>query len=765
MICVENGLFLLETAHTAYCFHLLNGMAEHLYYGEKLPKKTDYAHLAPAWRHLPGSATDCGAVVSQENRLLEVSGEGWGDLREPLVQVELSDGSRACNFRYVSYEIENRRTPENLPAAEGGKQTLRLTLRDFRARLTLSVFYTVFEETDVITRWAEVKNEGEEAVFVLRLGSNQLDCDTDADRLISFRGAWGREMEWTEQPCAGTNFGGSRAGVSSNRCNPFVMLAAADTTEDAGVCRGFHLLYSGNHFFCTDRNAYGQTRFLQGMGEMRWRLQPGAALSSPEAAQTWSGEGFGGVSRNMHAFIRRHIVRGYWKERERPVLVNSWEAFYFNFNQKKLLSLAQEAKALGAELLVLDDGWFGRRNDDTSSLGDWTANPKKLPGGLGGLVKELNKLGLQAGIWVEPEMVSEDSDLYRAHPDWILGRKEQATGRHQYVLDLSRGAVCDYLTRAMEQVLSSGVQYVKWDMNRILTDTYSAFWPKEQQGEVAHRYMLGLYGILQRLTKEFPQVLFEACASGGNRADAGMLCYMPQLWASDNTDALCRSRIQAGYSYGYPQSVLGCHVSDCPNHQTLRLTPLHSRFHVAAFGLLGYELNLLELSWEEKKEIKAQIAAYRKDRRLYQFGQLYRCDVTENSRFTTVVSEDEKRAAGVWFMRENRPNSAPVRLHAKGLRPEETYRMTEDADTVRLRDFGALVNLLSPVHLKKDSFVSAAADKLVRFREKTDDYAASGALFAKAGFPAGQIFSGTGFDEYTRAGRDFATRMYHYTAE
>jgi len=761
MIRADGTLFLLETEHTAYAFRISAGVPEHLYYGARLPRREDYALLGPSVRHEIGGGAVLDTGVCLENRLLEVGTPGWGDLRASAVEAEFADGSRALRFALQSWEVTPRQTPAGLPAAEGGDETLCLVLREAQHGLELTLFYTVFEKTDVISRWARLTNRGGEAAAVLRLMSNQVDLEAGDYQLTSFRGAWAREMEKTVQPCRGTVSGGSRTGTSSSRCNPFVMLCRPDTGEENGDCWGFNLLYSGNHFYAADENAFGQVRFLQGIGTegFRWQLAPGDSFDAPEAVMTY-GRGFGAVSRQMHAFIRRHIVRGYWRDRERPVLLNSWEAFYFRFNQKKLVELAKEAKSLGVELFVLDDGWFGRRNDDTSSLGDWTPNPKKLPEGLTGFVRQIKELDMAAGIWVEPEMVSEDSDLFRAHPDWILGRKEQAVGRHQYVLDLTRPAVCAYVLSAMRRVFASGVSYVKWDMNRNLTDTWSSFWPPEQQGEVTHRYMLGLYGILQKLTEEFPQVLVESCASGGNRADPGMLCCCPQFWASDNTDALCRRNIQAGYSYGYPPSVLGCHVSDCPNHQTLRRTPLHSRFQVAALGLLGYELNVQELGAEEKKEIRAQIAFYKRHRRLFQFGTLYRCEETENASFTVVASEDGNSAAGLYFLRENRPNGMSERLRAKGLRAEELYHLTSRPMAIRVQDFGSLVNMMSPVHLKRESAVVSAADRVLGLREPEEDMTASGGYFMTAGFCPLQAYSGTGFDTKTRVMKDFDSRLY-----
>ena len=421
----------------------------------------------------------------------------------------------------------------------------------------------------------------------------------------------------------------SVTGTSSNRANPFVMLAPAETTEDAGDCFGFNLIYSGNHYEACEYNAFGKLRLVSGINPMGFSYQIGVGESfeSPEAVMTYSPDGYNGMSQNMHAFVRECIVRGTWKKKERPVLLNSWEAAYFDINERKLLKLAKAARDVGIELFVMDDGWFGERNDDKTSLGDWYVNPKKLPDGVSGLCKKINDLGLSFGIWVEPEMINVESNLYKEHPDWTMDipGKNHAEGRNQRMLDLANPEVVDYMIASMSNLFASAnIAYVKWDMNRIVSDCYSKYLPAKRQGETMHRYVLGLYRMMDELTKRFPEILFEGCASGGNRFDLGILCFFPQIWASDNTDAVYRVNGMNGYSYGYPMSVMGAHVSSCPNHQTLRTTPLETRFAVAAFGVLGYECNLCDMKKEDLEEIRKQIALYKEWRNVLQYGTFYR---------------------------------------------------------------------------------------------------------------------------------------------
>lgn len=766
MIYIAEDFFLLETRRTTYCFRAAGqGLLQHLYYGRRLELSGGWEALVPQVRHLPGNAAGWGAV-SLEDMALEVSAPGLGDLRESLVRV---DGGVPVDFRFDRAELlPEKPALEGLPSAynETGKcGTLRVHLLDKNNKLRLELLYTTFDGCDVITRSARLVNLGEKPVTVLRLLSNQVDFPEQDYLFTSFTGAWGREFERTEAPCGpGTIASGSRTGCSSNRANPFVMLRRRGADEDHGDCFGFHLLYSGDHFECASGNAYGKLRFLQGIQPegFSWRLGPGEALTAPEAAMT-HGWGLTAMSENLHGFIREHVVRGWWKYRQRPVLVNSWESFYFRFTQRDLLRLARQGRDLGAELFVLDDGWFGKRDNDRCSLGDWgVTHKKKLPDGLKGLADRVRELGIGFGLWVEPEMVSGDSELYRAHPDWILGSPEQAVGRNQYILDLGRREVQDHLIAVLSQVFAEAEPaYVKWDMNRIMTDARSAALPPERQGEARHRYILGLYRVLGALTERFPKILFEGCASGGNRTDPGMLCYMPQVWLSDNTDALCRCRIQYGASFGYPQSVMGCHVSASPNHQTLRTAPLDSRFHVAAFGLLGYELDLCSLPDKEKSRVAGQIAFYKKYRDALQYGRLYRLRGGEEGLWQLMaVSGDRKTALAVLLQQENRPNAPALRLLAAGLSPKRVYRLSVRPAAVELTDFGSLVNMISPVRIRPGSLTEKAAAKAVRLPGEEENLTASGDLLMKCGAWLKQGFSGTGYDGQTRVMGDCGSRLY-----
>ena len=765
MIRTDNKLFVLETAHSGYAFRVTEGgVLQHLYYGARLCRQEDYLVL-PVTRNQPGNALLDGDGLCREDLMQEAGTRGWGDLRAPLAEVIFADGSRAADFRFSHFERPETAGPEGLPSAVGG-ETLKVVLQERTRDVYLELYYTVFEDTDVIARWSRLINDTAQAVRVDRLMSSQLDLPAGEYDLVTFRGAWAREMEFVRQELKGQLSWSSAAGVSSNRCNPFAMVCRRDAGEDSGEVWALNLIYSGDHLGTAEKSAYRQVRLTQGMDNLHWKVESGSSFDSPQAVMAWSGSGFGGISRAMHPFVQKHIVRGYWQDRERPVLLNSWEALYFKVSHRKVVQLARNARDIGAELLVLDDGWFSGRVDDSHALGDWTPDKKKLPGGLTSLAKEITALGIDFGLWVEPEMVSEDSDLFRAHPDWILGHKDQAIGRNQYVLDLTRPEVCRYIVDSMRAILGEApVRYIKWDMNRIIGDSFSPAWPPQRQGEVRHRYVLGLYSILKELTESFPEVLFESCASGGNRFDLGMLCYMPQIWASDNTDASCRADIQWGYSYGYPQSVLGCHVSDAPNHQTLRRTPLESRFSIAAMGLLGYEMDPGELSADRRERIRQQIAFYKANRRLFQFGKLYRCPSPEGERMTMVVSPDGSCAAGVHFVALNKANPAQAPLYCRGLAPEKIYHLSNRLTEVRMKDFGSLVNYMAPIRIRAGSLVEKVADQVVKLPPDSVDLTASGASFCAAGFYPVQPFGGTGFNEGTRLMKDFDSRLYIWTEE
>ena len=799
MIREQNGVFELTTDRTTYLFRVRqNGLLEHLYYG----KRVDF---------LKGDGRDAGRVeavagkrafapgnavcyeqedlsYSQEAACMEFSAPGKGDPGEPFVEMVFPDGSRTVDFVFESFEIgEGRKRFRTMPGSydETGKASeLKIVLKERNQNIFLELYYWVYPECDVISRSAVLENKGEESVFALRLMSMFLDLDTDEYMVRSFTGAWAREMHQNRTPANGGKLVlSSMTGTSSNRVNPFFLLEREQTQEDCGECFGFHLIYSGNHYEAIECGAYGRTRIVSGINPQAfsWELAPGTRLEAPEAAVTYTVQGRNGVSRSFHAFIREHIVRGTWKHKERPVLLNSWEAFYFDFQESKLLKLAETAKNIGIELFVLDDGWFGKRDDDTKSLGDWQENRKKLPGGLKALADKIKAMGLSFGIWVEPEMVNTDSDLYRAHPEWVLeipGRAH-SEGRNQRVLDLGKRQVQDYLIEEMSRVFSSAdISYVKWDMNRIFSDTFSQGLVPKNQGEVFHRYQIGLYRCMKELTERFPEILFEGCASGGNRFDLGILCYFPQIWASDNTDAICRAEIQNGYSYGYPQSVISAHVSSCPNHQTLRMTPLETRFAVASFGILGYECNLTDLKREELDAIRLQIELYKEWRPVLQFGQLLRgkCFSAEAGGSGTLrdgqgnlqewfcVSGDRKRAAAVLLQRFAIPNNHSVRLRMKGLEEDQVYHFCNRNLKYNVKGFGDLVNTVAPIHIRQDSLLHNVVAKFVKMDGETEDYLLEGRALMNAGVSLKQPFGGTGYNEQVRYFPDFAARMYFMEA-
>ncbi|MBQ8812877.1 MAG: alpha-galactosidase [Lachnospiraceae bacterium] len=767
-------LFCLETLHTSYLFAVNEaGLLQHLYYGEKLDISAGTAPLFPQQEFIPGNAVAYDVKypsVGLETMLLEAGARGKGDIREPFVDVTFADGSNSLDLLYETCGIyPGKYCLEGLPCSyddEDDAQTLSIVLKDRDTELRLELLYSVFEKNDVITRSARILNRTEETITVNRLMSAQLDFDEQDLVFTTFYGAWAREMNRQDRPCGpGILASGTMAGTSSNRSNPFCMLSEPHTTEDRGLCIGLNLVYSGNHLELCEGNAYGGLRLLNGIHPegFTWTLAPGESLVAPEAVMTLSMDGFNGMSRQMHAFVRKHIVRGEWRDKPRPVLLNSWESSYFHFNEASLLKLARKAKEVGVELFVMDDGWFGKRDDDTTSLGDWTVYQKKLPGGLNGLADKIKKLGLDFGIWVEPEMVNEDSELYRAHPEWVIRHpnRHHSVGRNQMILNLALPEVVDYLYHALEKVFSSAeISYVKWDMNRIFSDAYGQGMPVSQQPELFHRYQLGLYQLLDRLTKRFPKILFEACASGGNRFDLGMLCYMPQIWTSDDTDAQCRTVIQNGTSYGYPISVMSAHVSAVPNHQSLRTTPMYSRFTVASFGLLGYECNLNDMNREDREAIRAQIALYKEWRDQMQFGEFYRLPADRNHTRWMIVSQDKKKA---WLLNYHtllEVNSGVEVIRTRGLDDESAYQMSVISTQFNLVEFGGLINHISPVHIKAGSLAHQLLGKLKPMDMEKESMSASGNVFNRAGFRPKQVFGGTGFSGDTRYMPDFGSRIY-----
>ncbi len=772
MSIFSNGqLFTIDTANTTYAFRVMpTGQLEHLCYGRHIHVDMD----ALSQKHeFPDGNTNCYdssyPAISLENMRLEYSSYGKSDIREPFIELVHEDGTSTVDLVYDSYEITSGKEAfETLPGSYGTAdevEHLMIALRDNNSDIRLELHYYVYADCDVITRSARLINAGGSRIYLRRLMSLQLDFD-DADYMMtSFHGAWAREMsKHTQSISGGRIVNSSVIGASSNRANPFVMLHRADTTEDAGEVYGFNLIYSGNHYEAAEESSFHQLRFINGINPSGFNfvIEPGESFEAPEAVMTYSHQGFNGMSQRMHAFIRQHIVRGTWRDKPRPILLNSWEAAYFKINEKNLLSLAKAAAEAGIELFVMDDGWFGHRDDDTSSLGDWSVNTKKLPGGLSSLAKKITDLGMMFGIWVEPEMVNADSDLYRAHPDWAIQipGKAHSTGRNQMILDLINPEVQEYIIDAMSRVFSTpGLSYVKWDMNRFFSDVYSQSLGAERQGEVFHRYMLGLYHIMGELTERFPHILFEGCAAGGNRFDLGMLCYFPQIWASDNTDALCRVNMMENYSYGYPLSTVTAHVSAAINHQTLRRSPLDTRYNVAAFGVMGYECNLCDMSKAQLEEIRAQVAEYKAWRDVFFAGKYYRVR-SGNIHIWSVVSEDESRAAALYFMERAEANSAHDRLVVKGLDNDKKYHIYNREIKIDIREFGDLINTAAPVHVKDDSMLQRLISKAYRMDGETEDYTVYGDLLMHSGIRLCQGYAATGYDNQTRFTRDLFSRMY-----
>jgi alpha-galactosidase len=779
--------FILDTESTTYAFSVMEtGQLEHLYYGRHITVDTDTAAITEKHRFLPGNTNAYDGEHNSytlEDVCLEMSSYGKGDIREPFVEIIYPDGSGTSDFVFADAAIgQGKDEFKTLPGSyddEGNVEELKITLKDRNSDLILELFYYVYEKCDVITRCSRLVNNGENDVTIKRIMSFMMDLPDSGYTFTTFNGAWAREMKrWDTKVSAGKLVNSSVTGTSSNRANPFCMLHRANTTEDHGECFGLNLIYSGNHYEACEVSSYGKTRLVAGINPQMfsWKLKAGEDFETPEAVLSYSKDGFNGLSQNMHTFVREHIVRGEWKKKPRPVLLNSWEAAYFDINEKKLLNLAKAGADVGIELFVMDDGWFGERNDDTSSLGDWRVNRKKLPNGLDGLCRKINALGLDFGIWVEPEMVNVKSRLYEKHPDWVISipGKAHSEGRNQRILDLGRVEVQDYIIKCMSRVFSSAdIKYVKWDMNRTFTDYFSVNLPAERQGEVSHRYVMGLCRCMKVLTERFPHILFEGCSAGGNRFDLGILCYFPQIWASDDTDAVCRSEIQTGYSYGYPMSVLSAHVSGCPNHQTLRTTPLETRFNVAAFGICGYECNLCDMDKDELKAIKEQILLYKEWREVLQTGDFYRgrtfFEASDGSVLSahsgnitewTCVSKDKKRAVGMIFQKMVAPNTQYEYYRAKGLDENIKYHFYNRKLKYNVKNFGDLVNTVSPVHIKQDSIAHNVIAKIVKMDGETEDCMAYGDTLMYSGVKLAPAFGGTGYDGDVRYFQDFGSRLY-----
>lgn len=664
-----------------------NGEMGQLYFGSRIHDREDFSYLTYRGMKSMVAVDAPEEDFSMELNRQEYPGFGTTDFGMNAYEAEYEDASRVSNFRYESHRIFAGKSPlEGLPATyaeDAEAMSLIIALSDARSGLGLELSYTIFKDDPVIARNARFVNRGEERVVLHRALSACIDLPDQNYEWMQFSGAWARErMPVVRKIERGITSIESKRGGSSANQNPFIIVKRCNTDEFLGEAIGMSFVYSGNFIAAADADTYGRLRLLMGIhpDTFRWPLEAGDDFTTPEVVIAYTDRGLNALSQTYHALYNNHLVRGRWKNHARPILLNNWEATFMSFTQESILKIAAKAKEAGAELFVLDDGWFGARNDDRAGLGDWVENREKLPGGMKELAQKINGLGLEFGFWIEPEMVNPDSDLYRAHPDWAFAvpGRVPALGRHQYVLDFSRDEVVDYVFDMLFRVIDgANISYIKWDMNRSLTDVYSNGTPAELQGCVYHKYVLGVYRLYEKLIRAFPDILFESCASGGARFDAGMLFYAPQAWCSDNTDGADRVFIQYGTSYGYPIASIGAHVSAVPNQQTGRTVPIKFRADVACFGTFGYELDLNHISEEEFCEVKEQIAFMKEHRQLLQFGKFYRLVSPFETDINAwmVVSEDQKRAlAGVYTMRAN-VNGLNGRIRLKGLDENKLYHI------------------------------------------------------------------------------------------
>ena len=667
------------------------------------------------------------------------STNGRGDYRESPIEI-----GKSTDFKYKCHKIYQEIAPMqcSLPQAKGECETLEIHMT--QPGLLLKLYFSVFD--GVLTRRAVLTNTSDEIVEIQKIMSFMMDIFGDYT-VTTFHGSWIAEMRDSKQVAAGGRIvNESLTGFSSNQHHPGFIVAEPDATEEFGRVYGINFIYSGNHYASVQKSYQGLTRIMQGVSPNNFqkKLLSKESFETPEVVICFSNEGYGGMSKKMHHFVNKHIIPEYWREKERPVLYNSWEGCMFDFDQKRLLGLAKTAKELGCEMFVLDDGWFGKRNDDKAGLGDYTINKKKLPQGMGGFSKKIQDLGLQFGLWFEPESVNMDSDLYRAHPDWALTDEfAPVLGRHQLLLDLTKQEVRDYIVEQVGTVLDNAdINYVKWDMNR----------HSIALGVKAHDYILGLYEVQKRIFQSRPHILLENCASGGNRFDLGMLAMGPQIWCSDDTDPIERLTIQGNLSYLYPQSTYGTHVSAAPHAQTLRVTPLVTRGNVSFFGCLGYELDLKHLLKLEKEEIKAQISFYKKYRKVFQYGTFLRL------KDGWQVNKDGIHIAGV-FRKQISAAPAYQQLRMRELESGKKYHLTTREQKLRVGQFGALIKHVVPVNLNPNGAILRTADRKITMDDGNLELKASGAAFM-SGVPLLPIFQGTGYDKNQRTQTDFGSEVY-----
>ncbi len=690
----ENQQFHLFNQEISYIFKISDdGKLLHLYYGENLPDN-DYTHLIEM-HHRPMTTyrKENDLLYSLEHLKQEFPEYGTTDFRHPAISLLQKNGSRLSDFVYQGYEVEEGKPKlEGLPATyvdnNDESKTLKVYILDSVTNVQVELLYTIYRDYPVITRSARVMNKGKDIQIIENISSLSLDLPDANYEWQQLSGAWGRERTIKSRTLQqGIQSIESTRGISSHQHNPFVTLKRKNTDENQGEAIGAALVYSGNFLIQAEVDTWDVTRLQVGINPFgfNWKLNPGEIFTAPEAILVYSSKGLNAMSQTFHQLFRKRLARGKWREKDRPVLINNWEATYFDFDEEKLVNIAKKAFDVGIELFVLDDGWFGERENDCAGLGDWHVNPKRLPRGIGSLSEKIRSFGMKFGLWFEPEMVNKDSELYRTHPNWIIStpNRKPNHGRNQYVLNFGLDEVVENIFDQMCKIIDeSNLDYIKWDMNRPLTDVFDSHLLADQQGEVFHRYVLGVYRLYEKLITKYPNILFESCSSGGGRFDPGMLHYAPQAWASDDSDAIERLKIQYGTSMLYPLSSIGAHVSIVPNHQTNRITPIKTRGNVAFFGAFGYELDLNELSEGDLRIVKEQIAFYKKYRTIIHNGTFYRLLSPfddDNQTAWMVVSHDKKTAIVAHYKTLNEVNAPYRRLKLKGLDNDGLYNVGQNS--------------------------------------------------------------------------------------
>lgn len=710
-------VFHLKGKNTSYCMQVIrDGYLAHLYWGKKIQRYHNSNPIRFVNRGFSPNPDPMDRKFSLDTLPQEYPAYGNTDFRSPAYQIQLEDGSSISDLRYMKHAIfAGKPKLEGLPATyvedDEEAETLEVVLKDSLLGLVVTLIYTVFNHYNVITRSVRFQNDGDRSIKLLRCLSMNVDFRDDQFELLTLYGSHNNERNIVRRPIVpGSQSIESRRGASSHQQNPFFALLRKDVNEYQGEVFGFSFVYSGNFIAQVEVDQFHTARASLGINpfDFSWLLEPGQSFQTPEAVMVYSDKGLGGMSRTYHELYRTRLCRGTYRDLIRPILINNWEATYMKFTADKLLEMAKEASGAGIELFVLDDGWFGRRDNDKSSLGDWGVDKRKLPNGLADLANKIKALGMDFGLWFEPEAVSVDSNLYREHPDWCIqvAGRSLSEGRNQLILDLSREEVCEYIISTVSTILSNApISYVKWDMNRHMTEIGSLALPPERQRETAHRYMLGLYQVLEKITSRFPDVLFESCSGGGGRFDPGMLYYMPQVWTSDNTDAVSRLKIQYGTSLVYPPITMGAHVSAVPNHQVHRITSLEMRGNVAMAGNFGYELDLGKLSEKEMQEVKQQVGFYKEIRHIIQFGSFYRLlsPFMGNEAAWLFISADETEVIVEYFKVLSQPGPPLTSLRLSGLKAGKRYKHLQTGNI-----FGGdeLMNSGIAVPITKGDFIS-----------------------------------------------------------